>query len=414
MADSADLTNSLKMEARHFRTSRTVNGHSDKPAAARRSELFSRIAPHYRIWETKLLLPVDKLDRSTAYFLGHTTKKRWVQGAVGGSDTVELEMRQHLDTLTTRNCGERRPSRRGRHLRDGTKPTGPGFGGCWQQGQTKQTTFGYWFAHCYGASNVARPICLRCQQRQLDCLYDDKQAPASVEAVAAELGSSHTPPLEPLDNLQTLTPARTLAEASQAARQGDRNASAANHFGQAPSPKSLSWLVSSELPDNDGITILWKSTSPTSTTSVASASFTSPRIYNSFTTNPVSYNNRAPCCMSYVLLEPSDSLVRFYALKCRDRMNLPNGFAISLPTPSQAGNSWAKRAKVMLTSDMNNVSVQIPWVGSYASAFMLTGLGVRMAKAWQINLEKSTDVLCNGSSDGQLHWSSRAARRRLM
>jgi hypothetical protein len=42
---------------------------------------------------------------------------------------------------------------------------------------------------------------------------------------------------------------------------------------------------------------------------------------------------------------------------------------------------------------------------------MLTGLGVRMTQALQINLEISSDVL---SGDGQLSWACREARRRLM
>ena len=43
---------------------------------------------------------------------------------------------------------------------------------------------------------------------------------------------------------------------------------------------------------------------------------------------------------------------------------------------------------------------------------MLTGLGIRMAQALQINLESSADVLCTDKSG--LSPSSREARRRLM
>lgn len=50
-------------------------------------------------------------------------------------------------------------------------------------------------------------------------------------------------------------------------------------------------------------------------------------------------------------------------------------------------------------------------IGSYASAFILTGLGVRMSQALQINLERSNRIL---SSSGPLQWSHREARRRLM
>ena len=51
-------------------------------------------------------------------------------------------------------------------------------------------------------------------------------------------------------------------------------------------------------------------------------------------------------------------------------------------------------------------------IGNYASAFSLSGMGVRMAQALQINLESSLDILCLQRTG--LSVSTRETRRRLM
>jgi Fungal specific transcription factor domain len=52
-------------------------------------------------------------------------------------------------------------------------------------------------------------------------------------------------------------------------------------------------------------------------------------------------------------------------------------------------------------------------MGNFTNAFMLCGLMSRMSQALQINLEYSTDVLCEGSSSGP-SVTVRESRRRLM
>lgn len=49
----------------------------------------------------------------------------------------------------------------------------------------------------------------------------------------------------------------------------------------------------------------------------------------------------------------------------------------------------------------------------YANAFMLSSITARMAQAWQINLEYSTDVLCLQTENGPSA-SAKESRRRLM
>ncbi|KAJ5745287.1 hypothetical protein N7520_010469, partial [Penicillium odoratum] len=87
-----------------------------------------------------------------------------------------------------------------------------------------------------------------------------------------------------------------------------------------------------------------------------------------------------------------------------------------------AGNQWAKIAKAGIFIDMDDLSVDKLMtaillydhdlrIGSYASAFMLSGMTARMSQALQLNLENSADVLCQKSDSSAI---TNETRRRLM
>lgn len=70
-----------------------------------------------------------------------------------------------------------------------------------------------------------------------------------------------------------------------------------------------------------------------------------------------------------------------------------------------AGTQWAKESLRLVFADLDLVSVEILMavvllhdhelrVGRFASSFMLTAVGSRLAQALQTNVEYSTDVLC--------------------
>ncbi|KAL2833694.1 hypothetical protein BDW59DRAFT_168788 [Aspergillus cavernicola] len=97
---------------------------------------------------------------------------------------------------------------------------------------------------------------------------------------------------------------------------------------------------------------------------------------------------------------------------------LPSNFIL------RAGHRWAQEAYSMVLQDLDNISIdnlmvtQLSYdyalrVGNFAQAFMLGGLTARMAQALQINLEYSTDVLCQDPGHNP-SVSAREARRRLM
>ncbi|KAJ5988597.1 hypothetical protein N7481_003807, partial [Penicillium waksmanii] len=87
-----------------------------------------------------------------------------------------------------------------------------------------------------------------------------------------------------------------------------------------------------------------------------------------------------------------------------------------------AGNQWAKIAKARIFVDLDDLSIEKLMtaillydhdlrIGSYASAFMLSGMTARMSQALQLSLESSADVLCSKSDSSPV---VNEARRRLM
>ncbi|KAJ5234742.1 uncharacterized protein N7469_003910 [Penicillium citrinum] len=87
-----------------------------------------------------------------------------------------------------------------------------------------------------------------------------------------------------------------------------------------------------------------------------------------------------------------------------------------------AGNQWAKIAKSRIFIDLDDLSIEKLMtaillydhdlrIGSYASAFMLSGMTARMSQALQLNLESSADVLCLKPDTSPI---VNEARRRLM
>ncbi|KAL2863137.1 transcription factor domain-containing protein [Aspergillus lucknowensis] len=102
--------------------------------------------------------------------------------------------------------------------------------------------------------------------------------------------------------------------------------------------------------------------------------------------------------------------------------------SVSQPLPPKfilrAGCRWAETAYSVILQELDKISIdnlmatQLLYdyalrVGNFAQAFMLGGLTARMAQALQINLEYSTDVLCQDTGRN-LSVQEREGRRRLM
>lgn len=89
-----------------------------------------------------------------------------------------------------------------------------------------------------------------------------------------------------------------------------------------------------------------------------------------------------------------------------------------------AGSHWARRSQQLILSQLGNIAVENLMaaillhdyelrMSNFGNAFMLSAITARMAQALQINLEHSTDILCqeSGSSPDA---STKESRRRLM
>ena len=89
-----------------------------------------------------------------------------------------------------------------------------------------------------------------------------------------------------------------------------------------------------------------------------------------------------------------------------------------------AGSQWAQQAQQLILEQLGNICVDNLMaaillheyelrMANFGNAFMLTGLTARMAQALQINLEHSTDILCQNTESGP-GASTKESRRRLM
>lgn len=90
-----------------------------------------------------------------------------------------------------------------------------------------------------------------------------------------------------------------------------------------------------------------------------------------------------------------------------------------------AGSQWAARAQQLVLARLDEITTENLMatvlihdyelrMSRYGNAFMLSGLTARMAQALQINLEHSTDVLCQEREKDSPGASTKESRRRLM
>lgn len=90
----------------------------------------------------------------------------------------------------------------------------------------------------------------------------------------------------------------------------------------------------------------------------------------------------------------------------------------------KAGNGWARRAQQLVLGQLGNIAVENLMtalllhdyqlrLSNFGDAFMLSGITARMQQALQINLEHSTDILCQNTASGPSA-STKESRRRLM
>ncbi|KAJ5108491.1 hypothetical protein N7456_005166 [Penicillium angulare] len=189
-----------------------------------------------------------------------------------------------------------------------------------------------------------------------------------------------------------------------------RNTEQAYSLSELPIPEdSFSWLYDSELPRGDKLWILVEEY----------FIHVHPLRCNGFVHKPTFMQRLdedvESCCQSESLLHIICALgAKFFAL----------GHVGQLSSEAiiTAGNQWARVAKARIFVDMDDLSLDKLMtaillydhdlrIGSYASAFMLSGITARISQALQLALEFSADVLCTKPDSSAI---SNEVRRRLM
>ncbi|KAJ6065543.1 hypothetical protein N7444_001196 [Penicillium canescens] len=225
-------------------------------------------------------------------------------------------------------------------------------------------------ARCSGGD-----ICTRCSRRNIGCSYSPGRMQQPQKS-SASYAPAHDKTRSP-----TLVPTRLQKNQSSSQQSPD----------SVTDP--ISWLHTQQLPDKDRIIILveeyFAHVHPLRCYGFVHKPSFMQRLDEEFET----------CCNDESLLHIVCALgAKFLALNYHSQF--------SPETILTAGNQWAKIAKARIFVDLDDLSLEKLMtaillydhdlrIGSYASAFMLSGVTARMSQALQLNLESSADILCN-------------------
>ncbi|KAL2816690.1 fungal-specific transcription factor domain-containing protein [Aspergillus granulosus] len=237
-------------------------------------------------------------------------------------------------------------------------------------------------AKCSGG----RPTCARCRDKNIECRYGDSAEPAWHRRLSSGMA--------PLANLSP--------GASSAQPEAEPEASA------------LAWLTSPHLPVKAKVAVLVENyfahIHPIRCFAFLHRPLFLQRVDEELGPGP------GPTALLYIVCALG---AQFHALEYS---------TVSSPLPPKmilrSGHRWADKAYNMILQELDKISIdnlmatQLLYdyalrVNNFAQAFMLGGLTARMAQALQINLEYSTDVLCQ-EAGRNLSVPEREARRRLM
>ncbi|PSR97213.1 fungal-specific transcription factor domain-domain-containing protein [Coniella lustricola] len=259
-----------------------------------------------------------------------------------------------------------------------------------------------------------RPACVRCRQRGIECRYDGKQAPAWLEAASNEADARN-----PVKGERSSSSGPMHSHpSSPALSHTDTNSS---HYFQEATPEPppyepFSWLLAPELPQSHEHIV-----------ELVEAFFVnmhSLRFFG-FIHKPSVMRHLEQWSYSWYENQDNSLLLavcalgaKYCALKYEQGHN-----RVPERLPLAAGCQWAQKAQQLVTLHLNSTSIEATMaivllhqhelrVGNYTNAFVLTGLGVRMAQALQLNIETSSADI--GSSQRTKSITTAESKRRLM
>ncbi|KAL3461787.1 fungal-specific transcription factor domain-containing protein [Aspergillus heterothallicus] len=231
-----------------------------------------------------------------------------------------------------------------------------------------------------------RPVCARCCERKIECRYGNGAEPTWQQRLSATISRTS-------NNSISAGPAQP------------------EHESLAP---ALAWLDSPDLPEKAKVSVLVENYFAHIHTIRCFAFLHRPSFLRRVDEELASSSN--PTALLYIVCALG---AQFHALEYS---------TVTEPLPPKtvlhSGHSWAEKAYSMILQNLDKISIdnlmatQLLYdyalrVNNFAQAFMLGGLTARMAQALQINLEYSTDVLCQ-EPGRNLSITERESRRRLM
>ena len=247
-----------------------------------------------------------------------------------------------------------------------------------------------------------KPVCVRCREKSLQCDYNDESEPAWKEQLKMTAAIQ--------------SPTRQASAGARSHENGQTSGhtslSSTTHNSMSYRPHDDSWDLSSpDLPEIDKIRILVE--------------------YYFMNIHPLrcfgflhkpSFMRRLDAgdtdCADDALLHIVCALgALFFSMETNFQI-LPQAQTLG------AGSQWAKRAQKLILSQLGDIIVENLMaaillhdyeirMSNFGNAFMLSGITARMAQALQINLEHSTDILCQDSGSSP-DASTKESRRRLM
>lgn len=249
-----------------------------------------------------------------------------------------------------------------------------------------------------------RPICVRCREKSLQCIYEDSSEPAWRQHLRFSMSNQSSSVNATKDNDSSASEASDNDTGFAAA---ETNVSPS----EQPSPESGTWLRSWHLPGDDQVRTLVER---------YFANIHPLRCFG-FLHKP-SFMQRLDAVNTggrdddALLLMVCSLGAGIYAMETKTTE--------SPKTIRAAGSQWAKRAQQLILDQLGNICVENLMaavllheyelrMANFGNAFMLSGLTARMAQALQINLEHSTDILCQ-DAESDPGASTKESRRRLM
>lgn len=249
-----------------------------------------------------------------------------------------------------------------------------------------------------------RPVCIRCREKSLQCKYEDSAEPAWRQQLRFSIG-------EPYSSANRAGETTSLAPEQDDLDHGFSAVQTNTRLHDRAPQESGTSLRSWRLPGDDQVRMLVEHYFVNIHPLRCFGFLHKP----SFMQRLDAANARGREDDALLLMVCSLGSL-FHAIETRT-MESPK-------TILAAGSQWAKRAQQLILDQLGNICVENLMaavllheyelrMANYGNAFMLSGLTARMAQALQINLEHSTDILCqNAESDPGA--STKESRRRLM